>query len=697
MAGHKQALALVLCAAVLAPQAVLAIKTGTAAATLDQDRSLDLKERPVMKVVRLLQDMQKELTAEMEDDKAVYEDLECWCKKNDQEKTAAIEMGSQKSKQLAASIEEYTGKIVELKATRASTLDELNKNIASLQQASELRMKENKEFHGSETDLMDAIAACQNAVIALSKHHPELAQLRSVAHTLLESRVARLVSGARGITPDSVEMLKSFLHEAQSASSFLAIPGYQSYRPQSGQIFGILKQMKEDFEKSLSSEQKAEMEAQKQYEELKAAKSAEIAGGKKAMTDIDAEIAEFGEKKAQAAKELEETDAQFALDTEYLKNLKAKCSQSEADYDARMASRQEEIAAVAETIQILNSDESFEAFDKLSPPSFLQLSASAKNEERKLRRRAVSVLQQAAAQSGSPKVALLASSAQLDAFTKVIEAIDKMSAELKAQQQEEVDFRDKCNKLLFENKKSTEAEYDKKDSLTAQQADLTKTIETLTANIAAAKEEAASVTAELKKAADTREADNADYQVTLSDQRTIQFILVKAIARMKEVYALIQQPGAPHIQTSGNATDPGNGPARFTEYGQNAGGARVVALLEKVLADSKKTMTDAIRDEQDAQAGYESLVKDGNANVKQLLKSIASMTANVAKNKEYLQAAKTDFDMTMKKLEGLSLEAGDTHSMCDFTLNNFDARQEARSAEIDALAEAKAILSGAAA
>ena len=27
-----------------------------------------------------------------------------------------------------------------------------------------------------------------------------------------------------------------------------------------------------------------------------------------------------------------------------------------------------------------------------------------------------------------------------------------------------------------------------------------------------------------------------------------------------------QQPGAPHTQTSATATDPGNGPARFTKY-----------------------------------------------------------------------------------------------------------------------------------
>ena len=53
---------------------------------------------------------------------------------------------------------------------------------------------------------------------------------------------------------------------------------------------------------------------------------------------------------------------------------------------------------------------------------------------------------------------------------------------------------------------------------------------------------------------------------------------------------LQQQPGAAHIATSGNHTNAGNGPARFTKYEQNAGGSRVVAMLEKVLAESEKIL-----------------------------------------------------------------------------------------------------------
>ena len=45
-------------------------------------------------------------------------------------------------------------------------------------------------------------------------------------------------------------------------------------------------------------------------------------------------------------------------------------------------------------------------------------------------------------------------------------------------------------------------------------------------------------------------------------------------------------------------------------------------------------------------------------------------------------------------LESLAGVAADLHKACDFTLKNFDIRQEARGQEIEALQQALAILSG---
>merc|ERR1719161_2060911 len=160
------------------------------------------------------------------------------------------------------------------------------------------------------------------------------------------------------------------------------------------------------------------------------------------------------------------------------------------------------------------------------------------------------------------------------------------------------------------------AAYDKKDSLTTQMADLKKTIEKLTKDIDASKAAVAEMMDQMKRASETREAENAEFQTTVSDHRVMSMILTKALDRMKQVYALLQQrglkPGAPHIQTSGTHTDPGNGPAKFRTYGKNAGGGRVVKMLEEVLADTRKVEDQAIVGEQDAQSAYENFMKDSN-------------------------------------------------------------------------------------
>merc|ERR1719265_743819 len=201
----------------------------------------------------------------------------------------------------------------------------------------------------------------------------------------------------------------------------------------------------------------------------------------------------------------------------------------------------------------------------------------------------------------------------------------------------------------------------------------------------------------MKRASETREAENADFRWTLSGPPVMSMILTKAIDRMKQVYALLQQgaPGAPHTQTSATHTDPGNGPAKFKKMEKNAGGGKVVAMLEEVLADTKKTEDQAMASEMDSQSAYENFMKDSNKAILKTTQAISDMTGARATAKEELSMAKTDFGQTMTELQGLDDTNGDLHKSCDYVLKNFETRQQARSAEMDALNEAKNILSGA--
>jgi len=346
---------------------------------------------------------------------------------------------------------------------------------------------------------------------------------------------------------------------------------------------------------------------------------------------------------------------------------------------------------------------------------FLQISSAEKQAMRMRQQKAASVLRQAARKTGSAQLMVLASSAtaNLDTFTKVKAAIDKMVTELTAQNKDEISMRDWCIENLNQNTRDETAAYDKKTSLEAKIADLEKTIETLTADIKASTEAIAEMQKQMKVSSEIRESENADYQQTITDQRLMQIILAKALTRMKEVYAptlhntaetrdvglnealLQKQPGAAHIATSGTHTDAGNGPARFTAYEANTGGLRVVKMLEDIIAESKTEEDVAMDSEEDAQTAYEEFMKSTNTAITMHMTSISNMEKAKAEADVDLINTKADFAATMKHLEELNDLKADLHKSCDYLLKNFDARQAARTAEINALEEAKAILSGA--
>jgi chromosome segregation ATPase len=640
--------------------------------------------------------------------------LTCWCNTNEKEKTAAIEAGEANIARLEAELGEAAAKIKELKEKIKQTKDDYNKEFESLNKASAMRMKENKENHGEESDLVMAIKAAEQALVVLSEQHPELVQIHKAARGLQGVRVQLL---SRVLQSSEVAVFKAFVEKAanaDSSSSFLAIPGMQSYAPQSGQIVGILKQLKEDMEKDLGENQANEKKAQDEFEALKAASETEMATLKKQQEQAESDLAAITEKHAQAAQELEDTEEQLALDKEFLANLKKKCEASDKEFAERMKSRMEEIAAVQDTIKFLNSDEAYEMFDKTVNSAFTQVANSvktvmdskAKEQQERLRDRAGAALAKVAGHNASPQLVLIMTSVHLDAFTKVIAEIDKMTAELKKQQQDEVEQRDYCIAELNKNNLTLEAEYDTQASLMAKIADLESSIDAMKKDIEAKTQEIADMQTEMKRSSEDREAENADFQQTAMDQRMTQMILTKALDRMKQVYALLQQrararaiqehlaPGAPHTQTSATDTDPGSGPARFTKYEKNAGGGKVVAMIEGIINDSKTLEADAIASEQDSQTAYENFMKESNDSITKLSEAIANLSAAKGKAEEDLTMSKADLGSTNKELEGLHETEADLHGSCDYLLKNFEVSQAARKNELDGLAEAKAILSG---
>merc|ERR1719272_1067320 len=135
-------------------------------------------------------------------------------------------------------------------------------------------------------------------------------------------------------------------------------------------------------------------------------------------------------------------------------------------------------------------------------------------------------------------------------------------------------------------------------------------------------------------------------------------------------------------------------PAAMKEHKKQNGGG-VIGMLKQIIGDAKKLEQEAIRSEDDAQKSYEDFVKDSNGSIEEKTKDIINKSEENAKAKDDKIKAEEARDDVLLELEMLNNEAGDLHKACDFVMKNFEIRQTARDDEVEALKQAKSILSGA--
>jgi septal ring factor EnvC (AmiA/AmiB activator) len=616
---------------------------------------------PVTRVVNLLKEMSKTLNKEQEEDEALFDKLACWCNNNKYEKNGASDAATAKISDLEASIEMLTARSKEL-STKIKELEaEFAADKSALAEASALRAKQLKEFHAMELDNIAALENLKAAIVVLSKH--EGAAFPQTAQGFLQAA-----------TPSAdVETVKRAL---KSASAFMqAHQGYMpSYNSQSGEIMGVLRQLQEEMQGALGDAQKTEASRAGLFAELRSAKTAEIESGEKMSEAKEDELAKTDMDNAEAKEDLKQTEASLAEDQKFLANLGKMCAEGDANFAERKNSRLKEIQAVSETIEILEGDEAKDAMDTTF--SFVQTAQTDKR-----RTDAAAILRK----TRSPELSMLASSVELDAFTKVKAMIDTMIATLKTQQADEVKKNDWCKAELQENEMTTMKTMDLKADLEAKAGELESTIKTLAGEIEKAHNDIAQLNLDLQRASENRKAENLDFQKVVADQMVTAEILAKALDKLAKFYdeaALVQQKK----QTP---------PVAQAEYKQSSGAGGVMSMIEKLIYDTKDITAESKKSEGEAQAAYEALVADTNESIADLSKEITSKTKAKAQAKKDLSMTNGDLADAVTELENLGKYNGDLHGECDYVMKNFGIRQSSRAQEMEALAQAKQILNGA--
>jgi chromosome segregation ATPase len=643
------------------------------------------KNRPVTKVINLLKDMQKQLEKEADEDEEIYNKMACWCTNNDKEKTKAIADAEDRINNLVSTIEEKTATSSRLSTEITNLETEVSKNQAALDKATAIRTKDLADFNADEKDMLQSISALKSAIVVLSKHHSD-----AFLDMQLEDTQVAMESLLRRHSAMLGDMLSAL--DMRAVRSFVKAPeafldqSAPEYAAQSGEVYGILKNMLSTFEANLSQSQKDEMNSQAGYEELKSAKEDEIKEGQNHLDSNKEQLASTDEDLANAKEDLEDTRNSLSADQKFLMNLKQKCQQTDQEYEERQKTRQEEISAVSEALSFLTSDDAHDLFTRTF--NFAQMDQSV---ESLRRQNAAQVLSAAGRRLASSELVALASSVKLDAFTKVKKAIDDMIAKLLQDKEDEIKHKDYCVDEINTNERENDLKNRDKEEKEAHIETMKNEIHVLSQELDTLKAEIQTLQTELKRAGEDREAENKDFQDTVADQRATIKLLQKTLDVLKGFYDK-KHKGASLAQEDPAGPPP---PPGFKAYKKNEGSGGVLGMIQQIIGDAKAEEAEAIQAEKDAQAAYELYVKDTNDSVTSKNDSITNKSDTKAKKEGALHEDKKDLNNIMTELEELSNENADLHKACDFTLKNFDIRQSARDEEVEALREAKAVLSGA--
>jgi len=192
------------------------------------------------------------------------------------------------------------------------------------------------------------------------------------------------------------------------------------------------------------------------------------------------------------------------------------------------------------------------------------------------------------------------------------------------------------------------------------------------------------------KAAPKRVLSEAD-QITVNNGGTLAptaapgGIAGTGVAVLAAVSAHMEQTVAP--------PPPPEAVGAYKKKGEESSG--VIAMVDLLVKDLDKEMTEAKTSEKDAQADYEQLMDDAAEKRAADSKALTEKGAAKADTEAKLLAHKEERTSTANALMATLEVIHALHGECDWLLQYFSVRKEARSDEIDSLVKAKAVLSGA--
>lgn len=676
---------------------------------------------PIRKVVTLMQNMQKEVEAEGEKEKELNEKFLCYCSSTEATLSKTTEDATAKIDELGSKLKAETAEKTQITQELADHKTDRTNAKQDLEEASSLRAKEAQEFAAMKADSETNIAGVSAAIPAIEKGMSGAALLQLPRCRQLK----KIVKASSNVDAMDQRDLIAFLEQSSSSSD-----EDSEYAPGTGQILGILKQMKDEFEANLAEAVSTEESAAAGFAELKASKEKEI---EVATESIESKMSRAGELAVSIVTTkngLEDSSEEVSESAKTLSSLKKQCAAKAKEYAAATKDRADEVAALSAAIGVLNDDDALDVFKKAVPAAMVQtqwtgfLQKSIRHAAPEVKAQAI--LSGLASKQQSPQLNVMLvtlnskirmnSKGHVQKFEEIKKMIDDMVVLLGKQQEEDDTQKEWCR-----------GEFDKAED---EEAAAKTEVSRLEATIEEATDEIASLTDELKVLAKQitdldysvatatvqRKEEHSAFQEAVQMQEAAIALITKAKKKLEKFYkpALVQTPPKPKRTEDVDSDDLSFAQIRMHSWSMEdamdfsddtqqtqvvqkrstkSGG--VMALMDSIIHDTEMAMKDAEFAEKEAQDDYAETMTDAQAARAQDSKSVTDKTAAKADLEAKMVTEKEAHAGATKGLLSVGKLIADLHAQCDFLIQNYDMRKEARATESDSLKNAKAVLSGA--
>jgi hypothetical protein len=702
----------------------------------------DMQVNPIRKIVIMLENMQKEIQAEGDKEKVLFDKFMCFCDNGAGDLLKAASDADAQNKAATAQLEQDSSEKAQLEGDIKTHTSDLEAATKDLEEATTIRDKEKTEFDATIGTKKSSEAALGKAIPAIEKGMGGAAFLQSAgAH--VAKLIKRALASTQTVTGESKKMVEAFLQGGENA-------------PGSGEILGMLKAMKDELSRDIASLTKNEEAAVSGFASMKASKEKEIEFADESIESKKERIGALAVSVVQLKDVIEDSAKEAADAKKFAATLEKQCAAKKKEWDVRCKQRSDEIAAIGEAISILNDDDALDVFKKSLPGAALvQDSAPVGFRHHKnMFTGEMSFLQKnVKPASGMSKALAILSSPTMNNnvrpmglmlfslksklksrgavdFSEIFKMIDEMIEVLSKENKDDAAQKDFCVAELDKTEREKAAVDDKMGQIAATLEETGGQIEELAAEIKTLQDGIASLDKDVAEATAIRKSEHEEYGSALQMNELAIEIIGKAKNRLQKFYnpslykappkkemsmeekiiaggasALVQAEASfdsnddatsfVQIRTHSDVAPP-EAPETFSgDVKKNEKSGGVMALMDMMVGELKTTVTEMKMEEKYAQKEYVELMEESQQKRADDSKAIVTQTGAKAELEAALTEAKENQMLTMEQQGNVIKTLADLHGTCDFILKNFEIRLNARTAEIEGLKTAKAVLAGA--